>query len=192
MNREAETKVWTQALYLSWGALVDAQWNPCLHCFPVLQQNSFWKGKTTACYTMWSLQSWSKEESQITGRKLNIITPIFIFVLRSQVASLCKGCDNSHVKPSSRDWALLADTRRKDTLLVLPIYLCFFAQGSTGVSACNTSIWLACHLAVIMDNIMSNFWLSNANKDPLSIKKKALVLYPYEDSILIKNIHDTD
>lgn len=56
--------------------------------------------------------------------------------------------DTSHVRPSSGDWALLADTRRKDTLLVLPIYLCFFAQGSIGVPACYTSIWLACHLAV--------------------------------------------
>lgn len=108
------------------------------------------KEKTTACYTVWPLQSWSKE-SQITGRKLKTITPISTFVLwklKSRVASLCKGCDTSPVRTSSRDWALLADSRRKDTLLVFPIYLCFFAQGSIGVPACNTSIWLACHLAV--------------------------------------------
>lgn len=100
-----EAKVWAQALYLSWGSLLDAQWNPCLHCFSVSQQNSFWKGKTTACYTMWPLQSWSKGESQVTGRKLKTIIPISIFVLwklRSWVASLCKGCDTSHVRPSSR------------------------------------------------------------------------------------------
>lgn len=88
-----EAKVWAQALYLSWGSLLDAQWNPCLHCFSVSQQNSFWKGKTTTCYTMWPLQSWSKGESQVTGRKLKTIIPISIFVLwklRSWVASCVK------------------------------------------------------------------------------------------------------
>lgn len=178
---------------------MDAQWNPHLHCFPVPQQNSFWKGKTTACYTVWplvfqTLQSWSKEESQITGRKLKTITPISIFVLwklRSRVASLRKGWWHFPCQAFLKRLGLTGRHQEKRPTAGFANLSVFLGSTRKYWCPCLLHLYLTGLPSCCIDNIMSNFWLPNADKDQLSIKK-VLVLCPCEDGILIKNIHHTD
>lgn len=170
IERHKERNIWMQLLHLTWGSLVDAQWNPHHHCFQVSQQNRSVTpvseeeellslpadGYQVAAYLAFQmLPSWSKEESQINGRKVKTIIPTSIFMLwklKSWVTFLSKGWWHFPCQASLEKLDLTGKHQEKslqeDTLLVFPLYLSFFAQRNIKVLACYTSILLACHLAV--------------------------------------------
>lgn len=122
------------------------------------------------------IQSWSEKESQFDGRKLKTTMPTSIFMpwkLRSQSTTLSKDWWHFPCQASLERLDLTGRHQEKSLLRHIagsPTLSQFLYQrkyqGSCLLHLQSTGLSSWC-----INNIMPNFWLPNADKDQLSIKK---------------------